>query len=685
MTLIICEKSSVAKSFAQALHCSWKDEAYRNNSYCITFGVGHMYSLAKPEKYKNVERLNISQLPVIPECYTYVVNANTKNRLISELQLIKQFSNEKIIIATDADREGEIIARELLLMAGIKNDKNIFRFWTSEALTPEVINKELNNMKPLSHYFQLSEQGFARQHADWLVGMNVSTLINLQNKDVFSVGRVQSSLLYVIFRRNQEIENFKPTPFFELNVLISDGLNTVTAILLRDRSNTAFPSLDEIKKIKQEIDNYKDILACTVITETKKIEAPRLFSLTDLSKLASEKFNYSPKKTLELVQSLYEKHKCVSYPRTPSNVMGDDDINLVQEIYDKLISSFRFKTLCDDSKVSIENKRVFDSSKLEAHHALIPLDKLPFSATEEESKIYELILNRFFQNFMQPHIYESKIILFKTNNHTLKCVIKKIKQTGWKDSETEEQKEDPEGNLNFKDINEKKAKITGSEILHKQTKPKKHFTEASLLAFMKNPLSEDEDSTKLVGLGTEATRGDIIEKLFLRNYVEKKAKNIFMTQKGIYLIQNLYNHEKLRTLLDIKQTTLWEKKLNDSPYNFEKEIISYIKEIFNNNIAINKFEGEIICSCPQCTTGKIISEKFSYCCNTGCGIKINKKICNVYISASDVKLLMEGKSTKIKKMKSKDGKIFSAKISGKIINKEFKTEFEFENHKNKKG
>lgn len=680
MTLIICEKNSVAQSFSTALHCIKNNSYYKNENFTIVYGIGHMYSLSKPESYLSTDRIeNVSQLPIIPKIYKYIPNPKTLTQLKLEVQFIKQNKNNKIIVATDADREGEVIARELLAMSGITDFSNIWRFWVSEALTENVVLEGLKNIKPLSEYNFLGQKGFSRQHADWLIGMNISTLVNLNNKAIFSVGRIQSALLNIIYKRNLEIKNFISEPYFELKAKISDGNNFIFAYLLNNQKETSFKNKESLIKIQKFL--QKGFHFKTQVKKTNRVvRPPKLFSLTDLSKVAAELFDFSPTKTLTICQKLYETYKCLSYPRTPSNVMGDENVELYREIYNKLKNDYKYSNLCKEEKINISNKNIFNSAKLEAHHALIPLAKCPTVASDDEKKIYNLVTKRFFQNLMEDYVYLEKEILFIHENIVFKSLIKTPIQIGWKASINEEQKEE---NL-VKNFNEEKNFLESSEILKKMTQPKKQFTEASLLAFMKNPKAESEENEKLVGLGTEATRAGLIKTLFDREYIIKEKKSLIATNKGIYLLNILNQNQLLKQIIDVAETTKWEEELDKSPIEFEHHIETYLKAIFSSENKIEKYEN-ILISCPICKIGKIIQGKWGYYCSNKekCRIKIPLKFCNASIFPKDALQILSGKTTATKTFKSKAGKTYKAKLK---LNKETgKLELEFVNTARKKS
>lgn len=681
--LIIAEKPSIAESFAKALNADERKGFFENekNGIQITWCYGHLYELIKPEGYlkQGESTWNIENLPVIPEKYKYQIKYKCNEQVEIINRLIRNHNKDKIIVATDADREGEVIARIVLQESHALYDyHNCYRFWESEALVPAVVHKGLNNLKPLSDYNILAKQGFARQHADWLVGMNLSDYIAIDNQGSFSVGRVQTALLAAIVQRNNEVKNFVPVPYLECCVEIEDNEhNIIKALLINpETKKTMFKPDSEYIKAAYEYLSTKPFITGESRLVTKTICPPKLLSLTDLSKIAAEKFDYSAAETLDIAQKLYEEYKCLSYPRTPSNVLGDDDIELYKEIFNKLKSNYKYSSCCNVNNIDLTNKRVFNSKKLESHHALIPLDILPARATEKEKNIYQIVFENFFQCIMDNFIYDEKQIIFTSGDYHLRGTTKIIKQLGWKESSNEE-----ELKTFSSGYNEKNSAIKNVMKVNKMTQPKKEFTEASLLQFMKNPQNEDEENVKLVGLGTEATRGEIIKKLFTQEYVQKKNKSIIATNKGIYLINVLSKDDDLKKITDIAQTTIWEKEIDENPLQFEQGIITYVKSCIKDKSNMEKYEYDNYGKCPLCSEGKIFRNKFKYYCSKykdGCRFGISYHICDAVILPGDVEAMLLGKLSRIKNMKSKNGKPFKAKVKLIVHQDSVETELVFQ-------
>lgn len=577
--LIITEKPSVAKDFAKALACSFSasDQAYksRDGEITIVHCVGHLFNLQQPDFYD--ERFkHWNQLPIIPQQFAYDVNPQTKDVAKNVIQHIKNHKNDEILIATDADREGEIIARECLLASRISDYSKIKRFWVSQALTPEVILEGITNAKPSYLYDDIANQGFARQKADWLVGMNFTRFMTNMSGVLLTAGRVQTAILNAINNRCESIENFKSEKYYEHYGNFSDNNgNECIGIFLDENENTSFPN--PLEKL-----NYLSGKRASLIsnkTEEKKINSPQLYNLNDLQKEAFRLYGFSAEITLQIVQKLYEEYKCVSYPRTPSKVMGKDNINLCKVTSSMLLSTYKcYNEAFENGNYTSSNKQVFDDSKLEAHHAIIPLEVLPKTASADEKKIYCLILERFFLAFCPAHIYEMQTVFLDVNGSKFKVIGRKIIDNGWKTFVTINPHEEKENILDSQVLSEidwNNLRLNTITIVPKYTKAPKYFNEASILAFMENPKSIETEG-KLVGLGTAATRHTFIPKLLKSKYIEFNKKDIVITELGKAFLEGL-TKSPAKLLADISQTTKWEEQLKDNPELFLENIKEYIR------------------------------------------------------------------------------------------------------------
>lgn len=707
--LILTEKPSVARDFATALNCNFSGGAYKNSNTVITYCMGHLFKEEPPQHYSQ-------NFPVIPEHWDYKFSDDEKNAKQAKfvLSLLKNHQNDTIIIATDADREGEIIARECLLQVHIFDISKIKRFWVSQALTRDVIIQGLKNAKPLSEYNFLAQQGFARQHADWLFGMNFCRYISNIAKQNLSVGRVQTAILSAIEQRCLQIKNFKSEKYFEHYGIFHTSSETFLSKTCKgiyfENEKTAFADDSRNQKLKSLVGKSVQLLDRK--TENKISNPPQLYNLNAIQKDAFKLFGYSATQTLKIIQSLYEDLKCVSYPRTPSRVMGSGNLELCKKIAYELCTSklsfshpkIDFKSMCQEMDISLSNKRVFNDAKLEAHHALIPLKNLQIQkATQDQLNIYGLILDRFFEAFLPPCEYEKQTFILDVDSSKFKITGNKIIKSGWKKyiSVCEQNLErnvslenknletfdvtSSEDKQNLDNINWNNLFLTEVETKEKWTKPLSFFNEASILSFMENPkmiernVSPEENfpQKKLVGLGTAATRHTFIPLLLRRGYIEIDKKNIICTELGSSLLKIVRN-SSLKSLADISLTTTWEESLNDNPKKYLEDIKIFVRQAVNQTM---NFEVPIIRSnsiiCPLCKK-EIRKGKSNWYClgyKDGCKFVVWENVAGSKLSQKDVATLCNGKQTGIKHCTNKVGKKFDCHF---ILNQDGKVDFVFD-------
>lgn len=656
MKLIIAEKPSVGMDFAKALGIKEKKDGYivSNNNYLITWAIGHLVEIddsIAPQTW------DLKTLPIIPQSFRYRANPKTSKQLKVIKDLIKQA--KEVIISTDAGREGELIARLILNTAGWKNWDKTYRFWTSEALTKEVILRELKNLKPAKDYDSLYFSALARQHSDWIVGINLTRAVSVKAKEgVWSVGRVQTPLLRLIVERDIEIENFKPEEYYVVKGIFKAGSFEYEGFLklsgyVKTENNKQEEDEEEEKekeignrlnketaeKIVKECKEYKEAVVFAVKRETVKEEPPLLCSLTSLQREANQIYGFSAEKTLILAQDLYEA-KLISYPRTDAQHLSESSRELVKSILKRLGK----EDLAE--RVDSIGKRVFDDSKLTDHYAIIPMDSFK-ELGEEHKKIYNLIYRKFIGAFMDNYIYETLSVITVIKDYQFYSNFKADKSLGWKSLYTSDIKNnlieiDKGQKVNVKDVKEEK----------KFTKPPSRYTEGKLLKKM-----------EALGLGTPATRSSIIETLKKRGYITSQKKNLISTQKGRELIEKL----KDRKIADVKLTSEWEREL-DAIYKQRKGYKGY-KEFLERIEGFTKEEIEQIkakefeskkeeigkCLCG----GSIVAYPKLYKCEA-CGKTIWKEFLGKNISKDIAVSLMQGKTVLMKGLKSKAGNKFDA-------------------------
>ncbi|MFA6235817.1 MAG: DNA topoisomerase III [Bacteriovorax sp.] len=717
-TLILTEKPSVARDFAQALSngrsSGAADGFIETDDYVITWAIGHLLAPFDPEDYDaKFKKWNLATLPIIPAEFKFKAQPKTRKQLDVIKRLLKRPDLDRLIVATDAGREGELIAR-LILNEGRSKLKS-FRFFTSAALTKEVIHKELKNLKPLYEFDRLYIAGRARQKADWLVGMNLTRLATLKLNDLFSVGRVQTAVLGLIVERRKAIEAFVPQDYFELKADFKFSNGNLSAYWfdpLKKEDEKRQDKKETFDRLANDLKNKS--AAITVLNETEKTQYPQgLYSLTELQRQANMQFGFSATKTLEIAQTLYEKYKCLSYPRTDSKVMAASSLEMVKDLV------YKFKNLYPEHfekfqayKVSLKNKTVFDDSRLTDHHGLVPLKDFSGSESSPEGKIFHLVLKRFISNFLENHKYLETEVQIECEKNLFKTKGKKIIEMGFKVLEGRESEDLlPAISLGEKGI------FNNGLVEAKKTKPPFDYTEASLLYDMTNParLVSESDLKKIfrseIGLGTQATRAQIIETLLKRNYIERSGKNLHACDKGVQLIDQLSSMPTTCQLTSVSQTAKLELKLQSmaegeqDDLEFLDSIHSYVESATSEWKAIvetgekkprtytgkfakynKKADGTSahkpaaianLGPCPVCQAN-IMDYPKSYSCSKwkeGCKFTIWKVVAKKKLSESIVKTLMTSKKTELLKgFKSKAGKPFEAYL---LLNQEGKVEFEF--------
>jgi DNA topoisomerase-3 len=541
----------------------------------------------------------------------------------------------------------------------------------SEALTPSVIEAGIRDAKPLSEYDSLAAQGFARQKADWLVGMNLTRLMSIGSPPPpMPVGRVQTAVLAAVAARNSEVKNFTAVPYKKLEASIEskDGV-AIKAFLENPRLRNAhffecdWPYL--LEAMESCKNNIFGIESVDADSKEKKQKPPKLLNVTALQKEAFKLHGFKPEETLDVAQALYETHKCLSYPRTPSRVMGDNNAELFLEKFSLLRLDSALSCFSDPSLIDAGNKHIFNSAQLEDHHALIPLAKIPPAAGEKERKIYSIVLESFFTVCMPDYVYNEKSLSFHISKYLFSCRIRETVRKGWKEAAREQKSESDESDEEeVPHFDESACSLLGFKLLDRLTKPNKEFAIDTLLAFMERPRSSGDDNIKLAGLGTPATRAEIIRKLFAGQYLREDRKSLYATDRGLFLLRALSKNDSLKKIADVSQTTEWENSLASDPAAFEKEIIEYVALCVKGGRDREAFRQASLGSCPLCNR-PVYETKIGYGCsgykeNPKCSFIVFKTIAGASVSAADASLLLMGQKTKPKKCRSKEGKPFEA-------------------------
>ena len=594
-TLVIAEKPSVARDIARVLGCSKKENgALEGNQYIVTWALGHLVTLKDPEDYdKKYKEWNMAVLPMMPEKLQIKVIPQTgKQYHAVTTQLARKDVNE-IVIATDAGREGELVARWILDKA--HNQKPCKRLWIS-SVTDKAIREGFANLKDAKEYDNLYRAAVSRAEADWLVGINATRALTCKYNAQLSCGRVQTPTLAMIAQREQEIREFVPKPYYTVTAAAGGVVYT-----WKDEKSvgTRISDPEKAKQIAEKAKRYPLVLQ-NVEKKKKQKEAPLLYDLTELQRDASARFGYSAKQTLNLMQSLYETHKVLTYPRTDSRYLTKDIVPTLKERLDA-VSIGPYKALAQQAKRSPLNGKLsfVNDAKVSDHHAIIPTEQyVQLSAlSNEERRIYDLVVRRFLAVLLPPCVYEETVIRASIEKECFTARGKRMVEKGWQeayednryDEEDEAKEEVREQNLPLLEAGMKigQPKIS---LREGKTKPPARFTEGTLLSAMENPVRymENRDSSLVKtigeagGLGTVATRADIIEKLFRSFLLEKKGNEIYLTSKARQLLKLVPADLKKPEL-----TASWEMQLNDIAKGkkrrdvFMKEIRGYTVELID--------------------------------------------------------------------------------------------------------
>ena len=591
-SVVLAEKPSVARDIARVLKCSKKlNGSLEGEKYIVTWALGHLVTLADPEEYdQKYKEWKMEDLPMLPEHMNLVVIRQTgKQYQAVKTQLYRKDVGE-VIIATDAGREGELVARWILAKA--KCAKPIKRLWIS-SVTDKAIREGFAHLKDGRAYNPLYDAAVSRAEADWLVGINATRALTCKYNAQLSCGRVQTPTLAMIAAREEEIRNFRPKEYYGLTLLA--GRNRWTWQDGKSGSSRSF-NRERMEAVKAAAGT--GVLTVTSVEKSRKTTmSPGLYDLTELQRDANQKFGFSAKETLNIMQRLYENHKVLTYPRTDSRFIGTDVVPTIKERlkacavgpYRKIAGALSMKPV----KV---NKSFVDDKKVSDHHAIIPTEQFVQleHMTNEERKIYDLVVRRFFSVLYPPFEYEQTLMRGEAGGETFTAKGRIVKNQGWKEVYQQEDQEQEEEFQNLSDAEQgSHFHIERVDVTQGKTKPPAPFNEATLLSAMENPVkymeSQDARAVKTLGetggLGTVATRADIIEKLFSTFLMEKRGKDIYITSKAKQLLELVPEDLKKPELTadwEMKLSRIAEGKLKkevflDDIRNYTEEIIEEIK------------------------------------------------------------------------------------------------------------
>ena len=689
-TCIIAEKPSVARDIARIVGATTKQDGYLEGcGYVVTWAMGHLIALAMPETY-GFSAYKAEDLPIRPNPFQLVVRQVRKDKeyvldpaALKQLKVIRSCFDkaDRIIVATDAGREGELIFRYIYQHLGCR--KPFDRLWIS-SLTDKAIREGLANLKPGIHYDNLYHSAKARSEADWLVGINASRALSIARKGGYSLGRVQTPTLAMVCRRYIANRDFSSVPYWKLSVHTEKEGLLLKAIGSKDYENEALAqtALAALRSQSQ----------LTVETVTRKVThtaPPLLYDLTALQKEANRRHGFSADKTLSIVQSLYEK-KITTYPRTGSRYISEDIFEEVPALWRKIGAAIK----------SPLNRHSVDNAKVTDHHAIIPTGETPSGLSADETTIYQMVVNRFIEAF-SPNSEEERIqVRFTDGTNIFTWKACRQISLGWKvvqkeqvtDAEKKEKENDNEQVLpSLPDLTEGEVlSLVSAEIIEHKTKPKPLYTEATLLSAMENAGKEvkEDDKRKAMaecGIGTPATRANIIETLILRDYIRRDKKSIIPTEKGLAV----YEIVKDKKIANAEMTGSWELALatieaGKMPSDkFSQGINSYVGTICEELLSLSSDQKSYPAyHCPKCGQQSVgIYAKVAKCRHETCGFHVFREVCGIHLSEDNIRdLINSGRTPILKGLTSKVGKKFNARL---VLGEDYITSFEFENKKGK--
>ena len=686
---IIAEKPSVARDIARIVGANSKQDGYMEcNGYLVTWAMGHLIALAMPEAY-GFSAYKAEDLPIRPNPFQLIVRQVRKDKeYISDPAALKQLKiirscfdrTDRIIVATDAGREGELIFRYIYQHLGCR--KPFDRLWIS-SLTDKAIREGMANLKSGNHYDNLYHSAKARSEADWLVGINASRALSIARKGGYSLGRVQTPTLAMVCRRYIENRDFSSVPYWKLSVLTE-----IEGLSLKAIGSADYESEASAQTALTTLRSQSQLTVESVVRKVGGTPPPLLYDLTALQKDANKRHGFSADKTLSIAQSLYEK-KITTYPRTGSRYISEDVFEEVPALLRKI-----GKTLSTPL-----NRHSVDNAKVTDHHAIIPTGEPPTGMSADETTIYQMVVNRFIEAFSPDSEEERMQVRFTDGTNIFTWKACRQISLGWKavqkGKEVEaEKKEDSDEQVlsSLPNLTEGEyLPILNVEITEHKTKPKPLYTEATLLSAMENAGKEVEDAESkkamaACGIGTPATRANIIETLILRDYIRRDKKSIIPTEKGLAV----YEIVKDKKIANAEMTGSWELALaaietGKMPSDkFSQGINSYVGTICEELLSLSSEQKSYpVYRCPKCGQQSVgIYAKVAKCRHETCGFHVFREVCGIHLSEDNIRdLISSGRTPIFKGLTSKAGKKFNARL---VLKDDYTTTFEFEQNKKRK-
>ena len=689
MKCIIAEKPSVARDIARIVGATHKEEGcFSGNGHVVTWAFGHLVTLAMPEAY-GFPTYSREQLPIIPDPFRLVVRQIRKGTTytddpsaLKQLGIIRKCfdRSDRIIVATDAGREGELIFR--LIYAYLDCRKPFDRLWIS-SLTDKAIREGLSRPADGRQYDRLYLSGKARSEADWLVGINASRALSIARGGAYSLGRVQTPTLSMICRRYIEHRDFRSVPFWKIHAL-------PTGLSVKAIGETTYESRKAADRAMEDLDPREALTVLSVSVQTNPVPPPLLYDLTALQKEANKRYGYTAEKTLSLAQSLYEK-KCTTYPRTGSRYISEDIFEEIPSLLESLKDDPDYGDYVEKLTAGTLNRRSVDDTKVTDHHAILLTGEKSDSLTRDEEVLYRMITVRMLESFSEAAIEETLTAILSQREHRFGIKAKRRVKSGWKAVRGSVEEPIEEGETvvdSFPEWQEgDRLDVFGFEMTEHQTKPKPLYTEATLLSAMEHSGREvaDEEARKALagcGIGTPATRAAIIETLILREYIRREKKMLIPTEKGL----SVYKLVAGRKIADAEMTGAWEVALAAieagamDEWTFGKSIEVYTRQICEELLttaAGNTDDHYKTYRCPLCGNDSVrVFPKIVKCVTDGCGFKVFRELCGTLLSKEHIHALMtDGCTPLLCRLTGKSGKTFNARLK---LDKDGGTSFVFD-------
>ena len=688
-TCIIAEKPSVARDIARIVGATSKQDGYMEGcGYVVTWAMGHLIALAMPEAY-GFTAYKAEDLPIRPNPFQLIVRQVRKDKeYISDPAALKQLKiirscfdrTDRIIVATDAGREGELIFR--YIHQHLNCHKPFDRLWIS-SLTDKAIREGLSNLKPGNYYDNLYHSAKARSEADWLVGINASRALSIARKGGYSLGRVQTPTLAMVCRRYIENRDFSSVPYWKLSALMEKEGVSLKAVGKEDYESEA-----SAQTALATLRSQSQLTVESVVRKVAGTPPPLLYDLTALQKDANRHHGFSADKTLSIAQSVYEK-KITTYPRTGSRYISEDVFEEVPALLRKIGMPLSNPL----------NRHSVDNAKITDHHAIIPTGETPSGLSTDETTIYQMVVNRFIEAFSPDSEEERMQVRFTDGTDTFTWKAYRQISLGWKavqkgkEVEAEKKEGGEEQVLSSLPnlIEGENLPVLDTEITEHKTKPKPLYTEATLLSAMENAGKDVEESDKRkamaeCGIGTPATRANIIETLILRDYIRRDKKSIIPTEKGLAV----YEIVKDKKIANAEMTGSWELALaaieagKMPSERFSQGINSYVGTICEELLSLSSDQKSYPAyRCPKCGQQSVgIYAKVAKCRHETCGFHVFREVCGIHLSEDNIRdLISSGRTPILKGLTSKAGKKFNACL---VLKDDYTTTFEFEQSKKRK-